>query len=48
MGPQPAKGAEFADLVASLHAPAPMLEELWPLHVARLPPENLDDVVGRV
>lgn len=48
MGPQPAKVAEFGDLVASLHAAAPMLEELWPLHLARLPPGSVDEVAGRV
>ncbi|CNF00674.1 Uncharacterised protein [Mycobacterium tuberculosis] len=48
MGPQPAKVAEFADLVASLRAAVPMLEELWPLHIARLPPGSVDEVAGRV
>lgn len=37
------KVAEFADLVASLRAAASMLEELWPLHIARLPPGSVDE-----
>ncbi len=48
MGPQSAKVTEFTDLVASLQAAVPMLEELWPLHIARLPPGSMDEVTGRV
>jgi hypothetical protein len=48
MGPQPAKVRNFDGLVASLHAVAPMLEELWPLHIARLPPGSADQVAERI
>ena len=48
LGPQRAKVRDFGDLVASLHAVAPMLEELWPLHIARLPPGGADQLARRV
>ena len=48
MGPQPAKVGDFGDLVAALRAVAPMLEELWPLHIARLPPGSTDQVAERI
>jgi hypothetical protein len=44
MGPQRAKVTDFGELVASLRAAAPVLEELWPLHITRLTPGTVHAV----
>jgi hypothetical protein len=48
MGPQRAKVRDFGELVASLRAAAPALEELWPLHITRLAPGTVHTVTQHV
>jgi hypothetical protein len=48
MGSQRAKVGDFGELVASLRAAAPVLEELWPLHITRLAPGSVQAVSQKV
>jgi hypothetical protein len=48
MGRQKAKVGDFADMVRSLQAASLAIEELWPLRITEVTPEDADSVARRV